>query len=51
MVIHHEGSGAAESQPNEKEFFTTKDTKGTKFGDLVIRTLRVLRAFVVSYSG
>ena len=30
-----------------KEFFTTK---GTKFGVLIIRTLRVLRAFVVSPS-
>ena len=31
-----------------KMFFTTKDTKSTKFGVLIIQKLRVLRLFVVN---
>ena len=31
-----------------KQVFSKEDTKSTKFGVLIVRTLRVLRAFVVS---
>ena len=45
--VQHEEHSAAQTQPNGKEFFTTKDTKSTKFGVLVIQTLRDLRGETV----
>ena len=55
--LHHRGPSAAKPQPNGKEFSPRRigprlirplaDTKSTKFGELVILTLRVLRGAMI----
>jgi hypothetical protein len=47
IATTNDSHGAAALQPNEKEVFTTKDAKITKFGESIIRNPRVLGGEVV----